>query len=77
MGSNSKPTTGSVQRITREKGFGFIRATDGRDYFFHYTELQNIELGQLIEGDQVEFVGVETPKGLRANEVRLTGSPAR
>lgn len=77
MGPNSKANVGSIQRITREKGFGFIRAEDGRDYFFHYTELQNIELGQLIEGDQVEFVGVETPKGLRANEVRLTGSPAR
>ena len=77
MGPNSKLAVGSVQRITRDKGFGFIRAEDGRDYFFHYTELQNVELAQLIEGDQVEFVGVETPKGLRANEVKLTGSPAR
>lgn len=86
MGSNSKLTTGptvgqhmvgSVQRIVRAKGFGFIRGTDDRDYFFHYTELQNAELSQLVDGDLVEFIGVETPKGLRANEVTVTDSPAR
>jgi cold shock CspA family protein len=30
---------GSIKRIQREKGFGFIGATDGRELFFHLTAL--------------------------------------
>ena len=31
---------GTVKTFSKEKGFGFIRAENGKDVFFHYSELQ-------------------------------------
>lgn len=28
-------TTGTVKKVVPERGFGFITADDGKDYFFH------------------------------------------
>ena len=28
---------GTVKMFNKEKGYGFIHAEDGRDYFFHYS----------------------------------------
>lgn len=71
--TNDKKISGIVRRLT-EKGFGFIRADDGRDYFFHNTELIDCTFAQLRDGDHMRFVAVEGPKGLRANEVERTKS---
>ena len=30
---------GTVKNFNKEKGYGFIRAEDNRDYFFHYSAL--------------------------------------
>lgn len=73
--SNDKKILGTIRRLTAQ-GFGFIRAEDGNDYFFHNTELIDCTFNQLKDGDQMKFVAVETPKGLRANEVeRVSASP--
>jgi cold shock CspA family protein len=45
---------GSIQRLIRGKGFGFILA-DGRQYFFHHSAVKDIEFKQLTLGDVVEF----------------------
>lgn len=63
---------GVVKRIARDKGFGFIqgnRQDGGKDYFFHYTALKNIKFEQLQEGQEVTFEDVDTPKGLRAEQI--------
>jgi cold shock protein len=62
---------GTIRRLA-DKGFGFIRAEDGKDYFFHNTELIDCTFAQLRDGDEMRFQPVETPKGLRANEVERT-----
>jgi len=66
---NSSRLLGAIKRLT-DKQFGFVRADDGQDYFFHYTELENVEWSKLEVGDRLSFLPVETPKGWRANEVR-------
>jgi CspA family cold shock protein len=62
--------TGTVKRIMREKGFGFISATDGREVFFHSSELQNVGFDELQEGDRLEFEVTKGKKGPQAIEIK-------
>lgn len=50
------------------KQFGFIRAEEGGDYFFHRSECLT-DFGDLQEGQLVRFNPTKTKKGLRAVEV--------
>jgi cold shock CspA family protein len=77
-GGNSSAMKGTVRRLVRDdlgklKGFGFIKATDGRDYFFHRSALQDVRLEEIAEGESVEFLpGKPNEKGERAEQVWLS-----
>ncbi|MBI4321755.1 MAG: cold shock domain-containing protein [Chloroflexi bacterium] len=47
---------GTIKRLIRERGFGFIRP-EGKisDLFFHRTSLQEANFDSLNEGDRVQF----------------------
>jgi len=48
---------GVVKKKMTERGYGFIHADDGRDYFFHCTDLQTgLEFDGIQEGQHVNFV---------------------
>lgn len=48
--------TGVVRKKVPERGFGFIRAGDGNDYFFHFTDLTNgTHFEDLSEDMQLDF----------------------
>ena len=61
---------GTVKRIFRDKGFGFIKAIDGREVFFHQSELFNLELQALEEGDSLTFDVVKGKKGPQATNIK-------
>jgi CspA family cold shock protein len=61
--------TGTIKRIARDKGFGFIRDASGQEYFFHRSAVQG-SFDSLTEGQRVNFDEEESPKGPRANNVR-------
>jgi len=61
--------TGTVKRLTRDKGFGFIRDGSGKDYFFHRSSVQG-SFDDLREGQRVSFEEEASPKGPRATNVR-------
>jgi CspA family cold shock protein len=61
---------GAVKRIIRERGFGFISAEDGREIFFHRSELQNVEFDELAEGDHLEFSVIKGKKGPQAIDIK-------
>jgi cold shock protein len=63
---------GTVKRVIRDRGFGFIRSAEGREIFFHRSSLQEINFDTLKEGDAVEFEVENGPKGPRAIAVRST-----
>jgi cold shock CspA family protein/uncharacterized LabA/DUF88 family protein len=46
---------GEVKRKFPDKGYGFIHASDGMDYFFHMTKLDGVDFLEIEEGDEVEF----------------------
>lgn len=64
---------GVVKKVVIEKGFGFIKPTDGgRDIFFHANDLEeSMVFADLKGGETVEFQTFETPKGVKAIEISL------
>lgn len=62
--------TGKIKKVVRDKGFGFINATDGREVFFHMQSLIGIPFSDLKEDQSVEFEVEKSPKGPRALNVR-------
>ena len=63
--------SGSVKRLVSDKGFGFVAAADGNEYFFHRSACEVFET--LREGDAVTFDAGQGPKGPRAENVRKAG----
>jgi cold shock CspA family protein len=47
---------GEVKRKFPDKGYGFIAASDGQDYFFHMSKLRGgLDFIDVREGDLIEF----------------------
>ena len=61
---------GRIKKMVRERGFGFIRGEDGKEVFFHRSGLNAGDYDGLNEGDLVEYVIQEGPRGARAENVR-------
>jgi CspA family cold shock protein len=66
--------TGKIKKLIRERGFGFINDTDGREVFFHKSSVLDAQFDSLFEDQQVEFEVEKTDKGPRAINVRLVQS---
>jgi len=62
--------TGIVKWFNDGKGFGFI-ASENRDYFVYFKEIQCPGFKTLKEGQRVEFVAGHSPKGPCATGVRI------
>ncbi|MDH5364593.1 MAG: cold shock domain-containing protein [Dehalococcoidia bacterium] len=65
-------STGVIQRLVKDRGFGFIKSTSGHELFFHQSQLQDAAFDLLREGQTIVFKVGLGPKGLRAINVRLT-----
>jgi cold shock protein len=61
---------GTVKRLIRDRGFGFIRSTDGQEVFFHRSALRLLNFDGIKEGQLVEFETESGEKGPRATSVR-------
>lgn len=61
---------GTIKRVIRDRGFGFIRSAEGQEVFFHRSGLQGLNFDSLKEGDNVEFELERGEKGPRAVNVR-------
>ncbi len=61
---------GTIKKVTRDRGFGFIRAEDGTEYFFHQSELRGgLQFSELKEGQRVRFETQPSEKGPRAADI--------
>ena len=60
---------GTIKRLVSEKGFGFVAAADGNEYFFHQSACVD-GFDQLREGQAVTFDVGQGAKGPRGENVR-------
>jgi CspA family cold shock protein len=67
---SSERINGTVKWFNGSKGYGFITPDgEGEDVFVHYSAIQSEGFRNLDEGDRVEFVIEQGPKGLQATNV--------
>jgi CspA family cold shock protein len=71
QGARMAPMNGSVKRLVSDKGFGFILASDGNEYFFHNSACRDTRFDDLQEGQAVTFERGQGPKGPRAENVKV------
>lgn len=62
---------GKVKNFNKEKGYGFIRTDEGKDIFFHYSELKMEGFKTVNANQEVEFEVIETEKGQRAVNITI------
>ena len=67
---------GTIKKLIRDRGFGFISDTDGREVFFHQSSLLEVQFDALKEDQNVEFEVENSPKGPRAIEIRIVAEKA-
>src|ERR1700730_19298017 len=60
--------SGTIKKLVAERGFGFITAEDGNDYFFHRSG--SVDFDRLDTGAKVSFTTEPSAKGPRATNVR-------
>lgn len=64
---------GTIKKIVRDKGFGFVVPDDGSDdVFFHRSRLApKVVFDDLREGDEVEFQVTRGEKGPQASNLKV------
>jgi cold shock protein len=65
----TRMSSGTIKRLVRDRGFGFIRDDAGQEWFFHRSSVQG-SFDQLNEGQRVAFEEEPSAKGPRAGNVR-------
>lgn len=63
--------SGTIKRLVRDRGFGFIRDERGQEWFFHRSAVRD-NFDTLTEGQKVEFDEEASVKGPRAANVRVS-----
>jgi len=61
---------GTIKRLVRDRGFGFIRDDGGQEWFFHRSSVKAGSFDQLNEGERVSFDEEPSAKGPRAGNIR-------
>jgi cold shock CspA family protein/ribosome-associated translation inhibitor RaiA len=62
---------GFVVRLFRDQGYGFIKATDGHEIYFHKNSLAAGNFDRLAVGSGVQWVEQQGDKGPQASTVRV------
>jgi CspA family cold shock protein len=65
----SNTVQGTVKWFNESKGFGFIEQESGADVFAHYKAITGNGFKTLSEGQRVEFIISQGPKGPQAENI--------
>lgn len=68
--------TAMVVRLFREGGYGFIRALDGREIYFHRNAVLHDDFDRITVGTGVRFEEEEGEEGPQASTVQMIDKPA-
>lgn len=64
-----KTYQGIITRLLYAHGYGFIKEDSGKSIFLHASKVISPTYEELKEGDKVEFLIIETPKGLQGIDI--------
>lgn len=65
---------GTIKKVMKDRGFGFIRTAEGKEVFFHRSECRSVAFDALEQGQTVDFDEADDPKGPRARNVRMAAA---
>jgi len=61
---------GTIEKLFADKGYGFIKVEgEEKNLYFRGSELKDVKIEELKEGDKVSFDKTESPKGPNATNV--------
>jgi len=60
---------GKVKWFNAEKGYGFITAENGKEYFAHFSQIKKDGYKSLAEGEAVSFDVTEGQRGPQASNI--------
>jgi len=63
--------TGFIKTYLPNKGYGFIKGDDNKDYFFHKSNIKKEDINKICENALVEFEEKATPKGYNAINISI------
>lgn len=66
----SDVANGTIKRLVRDRGFGFIKDDGGQEWFFHRSAVKTPSFEALNEGQRVSFDEEPSAKGPRAGNIR-------
>jgi len=64
--------TGTVKKLVRDRGFGFVQGSDGVELFFHRSAILGEGFDALTEGQAVEFDVEKGDNGPRAAHLKVS-----
>jgi cold shock CspA family protein len=67
------PPHGVIASLDRERGCGRLRASDGREIYFHRNSVLNADFDRLEPDMQVRFTEESGDEGPQASSVQLIG----
>jgi CspA family cold shock protein len=76
-GGNPSMGRGTVVRLDRSKGYGFVLDSSGEQRFFHRSAVLDDKFDSLQEQQSVEFEPYSDERGARAQKVRPAGTAVR
>lgn len=72
MENGGKRYKGTVKMFNAERGFGFVRADDGQDFFTHISDWQRAAIpGDPRVGTPITFTLAPGTKGPKVSEIEL------
>jgi cold shock CspA family protein len=71
----AQETIGFVTKLFREDGYGFLKALDGQEIYFHRHSVLHNEFDRLEIGTGVHFCEEEGEEGPQASTVKIVNKP--
>lgn len=67
----AEKATGEVKWFNPEKGYGFIKAKDGKNVFVAGSKVSEEQQTQLTSGKPVEFTLINDERGTFAEDIKV------
>lgn len=75
MHPQTSESTGIIERVLKEEGYGFIRSPEGEEIYFHRNSVLHRNFDRLAEGTGVRYVRETGEKGPQASTVDIVDKP--